>query len=68
MVSDLAAFGHCLPGVEQDMSFFDQCGIRTLFFRSIEKKQPNATFLTGKTRFVAGLPPKNTESISGQDR
>lgn len=68
MVNNLAAFDHCLSGVEQNRSFFDQCGICTLFFRSIEKKQPNATFSTGKTRFVADLPPKNAESTSGQDR
>lgn len=38
MVSDLAVFGHCLPGVEQNMSFFNQCSICALFFRLIESE------------------------------
>lgn len=41
MVSNLAAFGHCLLGVEQNRSSFDQCGIRTLFFRLIERDMAN---------------------------
>lgn len=44
MVNTLAAFGHRLLGVEKNMSFLGQRSIRTLFFRSIEKKQANATF------------------------
>lgn len=41
MVNNLAAFGHCLPGFEQNRSFFDPCGIRTLFFRLIERDMAN---------------------------
>lgn len=41
MVNNLAAFDHCLSGVEQNRSFFNQCGIRTLFFRLIERDMAN---------------------------
>lgn len=41
MVSNLAAFCHCLPGVEQNRAFFGPCGIRTLFFRLIERDMAN---------------------------
>lgn len=65
MVSDLAAFGHRLLGVEQDMSFFGQCSIFALFFRLIERTTANQQRHVdrGKVqfRFESG-------GIPGQDR
>jgi hypothetical protein len=68
MVSDLAVFGHCLPGVEQNMSFFNQCSICALFFRLIEseatKQRRHVNHKKAPVRFGSGGMPGRIGEVS----